>query len=113
FVTADMHWLFYRETREGLRMLLERPGVRDQIVVAVVAYVAQPEFLWVPFDEVMIELPELGRIDATIAGGCYGYEIARRLPVYERHRATQFRGVRGIGASFHDRPAAVEHVERG
>src|SRR5205807_1865995 len=64
FVSADMHWPLYDGLREGLRRL--PPSARDQIVVAVAAYVAQPEFLWMPFEEVLAAVPELQHIDVTI-----------------------------------------------
>lgn len=113
FITADMHWPVYRDTRLGLQQLLrDKPSARDDIVVAVVAYVTQPEFVWVPFEEVLMEVPELKRIDITIAGGCYGYEIGRRIPMFEAHRTRKHVGVRAIGASFHDREAARAEIER-
>ena len=114
FITADMHWLFYEHTRRGLRMLLEeKPSARDEIIVAGVSYLAQPEFLWVPFEEILIAEPSLKRLDLTIAGGCYGHELPRRQPVYEQHRTRRHLGVRGIGASFHDRAACLAAVNNG
>jgi hypothetical protein len=114
FVTADMHWPLYEATRRGIAQLLEgRPGARDEIVVAAVAYVAQPEFLWMPFQEVVDELPRLGRLDVTIAGGAYGGEIDRRLETFERNRQKKLVGTRAIGASFHDREAALRIIEGG
>jgi hypothetical protein len=114
FVTADMHWPLYEQTRRGLAQLLDsHPGARDAIVVGAVSYVAQPEFLWMPFDEVLAELPGLERLDLTIAGGAYGHEIDRRLGTYERHRAVRHAGARAIGASFHDREAARRVVAQG
>ncbi len=114
FVTADMHWPLYERTRQGLRQLLrDKPALRDQIVVAVVTYVAQREFLSMPFREVGMEVPELGHLDVMVAGGSYGHEIGQRAVVLEQHRAQKFLGVRAIGASFHDRTAAVAEIERG
>ncbi len=114
FITVDMHWPIYRNLRRGLQQLLaSKPAARDEIVVAGVAYVTQPDFVWVPFQELLWELPELKRLDVTVAGGCYGYEIARRLPEYEKHRKKQHVGTRAIGASFHDRVAARETIEKG
>ena len=114
FLTADMHWPIYEATRRGLARLLERhPGARDEIVVGAAAYVAQPEFLWMPFQEVVGEVPGLERLDLTIAGGSYGHEIDRRLETYARHREVKHAGARAIGASFHDRAAALRIVEGG
>ena len=99
FLTADMHWPLYEQTRRGLAQLLDgHPDARDSIVVGVVSYVAQPEFLWVPFDEVLAELPQLERLDLTIAGGAYNHEIDQRLETYERHRSVRHAGARAIGA---------------
>lgn len=107
FLTADMHWPLYEPTRRGLAMLLEaQPSARDHLVIAVTAYVTQPEFLWLPFEEVRMELPSIERIDLTIAGGSYGDEIDRRLETFRSHRTSGFAGTRAIGSTFHDRAAA-------
>jgi hypothetical protein len=79
----------------------------------VTSYVAQLEFLWLPFDEVVSEVAGLGHVDVTVAGGCYAPDFATRLPVFERHRATRYLGTRAIGASFHDRKAARAAVDAG
>jgi hypothetical protein len=114
FVSADMHWPIYEQTRRGLAQLLDsHPGARDAIVVAGVSYVAQPEFLWTPYLEVLSALPQLGHLDLTIAGGAYGHEIDRRLETYEQHRSLRHAGARAIGASFHDREAARRLVTQG
>lgn len=114
FVTADMHWPLYEATRRGLAQVMEsHPGARDQIVVGAVAYVAQPEFLWMPFEEVVQGVPRLERLDVTIAGGSYGHEIDQRLETYAKHREVKHAGARAIGASFHDRAAALRIVEGG
>ncbi len=114
FVTADMHWPLYEQTRRGLAQLLAaHPGARDAIVVGAVSYVAPPEFLWAPFEEVLDELPRLGRLDLTIAGGAYDHEIDRRLETYAEHRRVHHTGARAIGASFHDREAARRVVAQG
>jgi hypothetical protein len=114
FVTADMHWPLYEGTRRGLAMLLERkPSVRDSIVVGVASYVTQPEFMWMPFEEVRMELPGLDRIDLTIAGGMYGYDVPRRLEVLKNHRLSTWVGSRAIGSTFHDRIACRHAVDEG
>jgi hypothetical protein len=49
FISADMHWPVYEQTRRGLAKLLrDKPEARDQIVLGLVAYVTQPEFSCVP-----------------------------------------------------------------
>ena len=113
FVTADMHWPLYEALRQGLAQLFRRRrGIRDEIVVAAVAYATQPEFSWAPFEEVVAAVPGLKRVDVTVAGGAYGYELPRRLPQYREHRRTRYAGARAIGASFHDRIAAREAVKK-
>lgn len=108
FISADMHWPVYEQTRRGLAQLLrDKPAARDQIVLGLVAYVTQPEFCWVPFQEVLEELPAAKHVDVTIAGGSYGNEISRRLDVFAQHKARNYLGVRGTGATFHDRPAIL------
>ena len=110
FLTADMHWPLYEPLRLGLKDLLRRPGVRDQIVIAVVCYPTQPEFCSMPFAEVLDEVPELKTVDVAIAGGAYALEFAARLPIYQRHLQSGFAGAKSIGATFHDRKAAVPAV---
>lgn len=113
FITADMHWPLYEPVRRGLRDLLRnRPSARDDIAVGVVSYVTQPEFCYVPFEEVLMEMPELqNRIELAIAGGTYGHEFPTRLEIYKGHRETKHVGTRAIGASFHDRKAARAALE--
>ena len=89
FVSADMHWPRYEALRQGMaRLFRRRRGIRDDIVVAAVAYATQPEFSWFPFEEVVEAVPGLKRVDVTVAGGAYGYELPRRLPQYREHRRT-------------------------
>ena len=114
FVTADMHWPLYEATRKGLADLLARGrGVRDDIVVAGVCYPTQPEFCSLPFKELVDSVPRLERLDVLLAGGAYGTEIRRRLPVYREHREQRFLGNRAIGVTFHDRKAAVTAMRDG
>ena len=113
FISADMHWPIYEATRRGVRDLLaSKPSARDELVLGVVSYVTQPEFCYAPVDEVIREIGNVERIDLAIAGGSYSHEIATRLAIYERHRATRYAGARAIGASFHDRAGALDHVNR-
>jgi hypothetical protein len=104
FITADLHWPGYEAARRGVRELLARgPGIRDQIVVAGVCYQTRPIFCYSPFQELLHEMPGLGRLDVLIAGAVYGDEQGKRFPVYQGHRETGFLGARAIGMSFHDR----------
>lgn len=110
FVSADMHWPLYEPVREGLRRLLARgTAVRDQLVVAVVSYVTQPEFCYAPFYEVLEALPGLGHVDLGVIGGSYASDFMTRLAQYERRPA----GMRGIAASFHQREAAATAIAHG
>jgi len=107
FVSADMHWPLYEPVREGIRRLLARgKAVRDELVVAAVSYVTQPEFCYAPFEEVLDELPGLGHLDVGVIGGSYASDFMTRLAQYERRPA----GMRSIGASFHQREAAATAV---
>jgi hypothetical protein len=106
FVSADMHWPLYAPLREGLRQLFRRRGVRERVVVCAAAYVTQPDFCELPFEELVDEVPGLERLDVLVMGGVYGVDFGPRLPVYQRHRARRFVGSAAIGASFHDRPLA-------
>jgi hypothetical protein len=113
FVTADMHWPLYEATRRGLQLLLDgKPAARDSIVIGVVAYVTQPVFMWAPFQEVLAALPMIERVDLTIAGGCYRHDLPGRERVLEAHREVHHVGARAIGASFHDREAARDALDR-
>ena len=108
FITADMHWPEYDKLRRGIELLLARGGdIRDRIVVAGVSYVTQPEFCRVPFVELLDSVHGLERLDVLIAGGAYGHELHRRMPVYQHHREHAHCGARAIGASFHERTAAI------
>jgi hypothetical protein len=112
FVTADMHWPAYEETRQGLRELL-RSVAREDIVVAAVTYVSPPEFSSAPVEELLEALPELeGRIDVYVIGGVYMSDLLPRLDVVQRRRDEKFCGMRAIAASFHDRNAAGFAAQR-
>ena len=111
FVTADMHWPIYEATRRGLAQLFARGGgVRDDVVVGVVSYVAQPEFLRAPFTEVVEAISGMQRVDVSIIGGAYAADLTTRLIHYQDHRRGDVLGVRGIGATFHDRPACAHAI---
>jgi aryl-alcohol dehydrogenase-like predicted oxidoreductase len=113
FVTADMHWPLYENTRRGIRDLLAmKPAARDDLVIAAVAYVTQREFCSFPFVEVSAELGVKG-LDVLLAGGAYGFELGNRLPIYDGHRERGHVGARAMGVSFHDRVAAKEQINAG
>ena len=114
FITADMHWPLYEQTRRGLAKLLRRGGdVRSRIVVAGVIYVTQPEFCWDPFAELVDAVDGLEHLDLLIAGACYADNFAARLPVLGEHRQRRFLGAQAIGATFHDRALVADAVNAG
>ncbi|MBL8917781.1 MAG: hypothetical protein JNJ54_02895 [Myxococcaceae bacterium] len=113
FVTADMHWPLYAPLREGLRQLFRRKGVRDRVVVCATAYVTQPDFCEMPFEELVDDLPGLERLEVLTMGGVYANDFSPRLPVFEDHRTRGFAGCRAIGASFHDRRIARSAIVNG
>lgn len=113
FVTADMHWPLYEPLRKGLAALLRRRGARERIVVCGTAYVTQPDFCEMPFEELLEAIPGLEHLDVLTMGGVYPNDFSARLPVYRKHRDGGFLGSRAIGASFHDRQTArlaIEHA---
>lgn len=112
FLTSDMHWPLYEGLRRGLTQLLERDTVnRCDIVVAAATYVAQPEFLWAPFEEVIAATRGLERIDVLVSGGTYQPDLEPRLEVLAANRDRGLVGAVALGASFHDRAAAREAIE--
>ena len=113
FLSADMHWPLYESARRGLRKLLERGrGIRDQVVVGAVSYVAAPEFCSAPFRELLDAVPGLERLDLLITGGAYASDFYPRLMPYQQHlRAGNF-GARALGTTFHERPAAPLAIAR-
>jgi hypothetical protein len=115
FLTADMHWPLYEPLRRGLAMLLERgSSLRDEIVVALVSYVTQPEFCVAPFKEAIASVPNLRRADLTVIGGSYAADFFVRHGRYKTHRTGAIPGgVSALGASFHDRPAAANALSHG
>jgi hypothetical protein len=111
FVSADMHWPLYEPTRRGIADLLARGGdIRDRIVVAAVAYVAQRAFCHMPFKEVIDGIPGLQRLDATLAGATAAHDFPTRAAEYARHVEW---GARAFGATFHDRRFAAETIASG
>jgi hypothetical protein len=114
FLSADLHWPLYEGSRRGLELLLARgDDMRAQIVVAVTIYPTQPEFGRMGLLEVLDAVPALKTVDVAIAGGAYGHEILNRLSVFREHRLKGFAGVKAIGASFHDRQAALVATNHG
>lgn len=112
FLSADMHWPLYEGSRRGLAQLFARGGsVRDDVVVFVCSYVAQPEFGFAPFHEVIHAVPGLERVDVLVAGGAYAADARVRA---ERFRASvddRFVGAQAVGVTFHDRIAARDLLD--
>ena len=111
FLSGDLHWPIYEATRQGIAALLRRGRrVRDRIVVAVASYVAQREFAYGPFGEVLESVPGLGHIDMIVIGGTYGSDFPARWNIHrDLVRRGEF-GARAIGASFHDRAMALRAI---
>ena len=108
FLSADLHWPAYELARRGLAKLLARgPEIRDQIVVAVVSYVTQPEFCAGALQEGLEAIPGLKSIDVGVIGGAYSDEFLTRLGVYLEIRADGLLGLKALGTTFHDRDAAL------
>jgi hypothetical protein len=106
FVTTDMHWPLYEQTRRGLEVLFATPGVRDQVGVAGTCYPTQSEFCIAPFYELVQSLPGLERVDVLVAGGVYGPDLLSRAAVLREVVTPRLRA-RAVAGSFHDRQAAV------
>ncbi len=109
FLTADLHWPIYGGLRQGLaRLFAERPGSRDEVVVGVVSYLEQPLFGALQFHEVIQVVEGLERVDVLIAGAIPGEaSLLGRFNAIHGARAAGHNGARAIGASFHDRRAAL------
>ena len=109
-----MHWPLYEGMRRGLRELLRaRPEARDHVVVGAVSYVGDPEFAVHPFLEVIDAVPGLEKLDLAIVGGMRGGQRAR-FDGFAAHRAaSRLPGVRALGATFHDRTAALPLLAGG
>jgi aryl-alcohol dehydrogenase-like predicted oxidoreductase len=114
FLTADMHWPIYENTRQGLVALLRRSRhIRDKIVVAIASYVTQREFTYSPFVEVLDAISGLKRIDIMTIGGSYSVDFLSRQEIYrERVRKCEL-GARAVGATFHEREAARMAINDG
>jgi hypothetical protein len=104
FLSADLHWPAYEATRQGLSRLLLRRKVRDEIVVGVVSYLAEPLFGVLQFHEVIAAVPGLERVDLLIAGAVSSDEDCYpRLAAVERALQRRHCGARAGGATFHSR----------
>jgi len=111
FITTDMHWPAYEGIRRGLTKLLARgSAVRDQIVIAAVSYVTQPDFTYMPFVELLDSVPRLERIDVLVIGGAYGHEYPVRRDIYRENLQRGELGARALATTFHDRAAAVDAI---
>jgi hypothetical protein len=119
FVTTDMHWPLYENLRKGLEMLFARGVAREDVVVAGVAYVAQPEFTFVPFKEVADNIKGLVGVDIFVSGGSYEKDLdpGGRIALYKRRAESPDEQARlasiratASGASFHSRSAALTAI---
>lgn len=115
FLTADLHWPLYRGLRRGLSKLLEGSSRRrQQIVVAVVSYLENPLFAAFQFHEILDAVTGLGHVDMAMAGAVSSQEsLHSRLDSLARARLANHRGVRAVGATFHQRQLAIASREYG
>ncbi|MEP5762593.1 MAG: hypothetical protein ABJ327_25390 [Litoreibacter sp.] len=108
FVTADLHWPLYEGIREGLRQLFKKKGARDDVVVGVVSYLEMPLFGALQYHEVIDVIPGMERADVILAGALPDEAaLIARFNSIHGARANGHVGARAIGASFHDRRAAL------
>lgn len=108
FLSADLHWPAYEVARRGLEKLLARGrGIREQVVVAVVSYVTQPEFCAGALREGLASISGLETIDLAIIGGAYSDEFLTRVHIYDLIRRHEDLGIKAVGTTFHDRMAAL------
>lgn len=106
FLSWDLHYPIYDQTREGLRALLRStPELRAQMVIAAVGYVENTRFLEAAAGELLYACPELQYIDIALAGASMLGSFGPRLAAARRGLARD--GVRAHGASFHSRAAAL------
>src|SRR6185436_803377 len=84
FLSSDLHWPHYDLARRGLEKLLARgPNIREQVVVALVSYVTQPEFCAGALEEGLAAVSGLKFADLAIIGGAYSDEFLTRFEVYQ------------------------------
>ena len=108
FISADLHWPIYEQTRRGIaRLVHDSPSRRDEIVVAVVSYLDDPLFSALQFHEVINDVPGLQRVDVMIAGAVASDSSFSRVTALQQARARGHLGARAIGASFHQRKYAL------
>ncbi len=111
FLTADLHWARYEPLRQGLLKLLARGRhIRKEIVVGVASYCGDPSLCAAGFQDVMESLPSLKRIDVMIVAGAYDPECSNRISHFHEFRHNALYGARCVGASFHDRTAALSAI---
>lgn len=104
FVSTDLHWPLYENIRRGLERLFARGGgIRDQVVVCSVCYLTQPDFDYIPHQELIRSVKGLERTDVMVAGGCHADEFPRRQRTMETYLEAGTHGCRAQGISFHDR----------
>lgn len=108
FLSSDLHWPLYETARRGLEKLLARGhGIREQVVIAMVSYVTQPEFCAGALEEGLDAVAGLKSIDLAIVGGACSHEFLTRLHVYRYIRSQGNLGNKATGTTFHDRMAAL------
>lgn len=99
-VTSDLHWPAFEGTREGLRRLFERPGARESVVVIAISYMTLPGSTAEAFRELLRAVPELGYIDAIVAGGVTETNFFPLVRDYRSHVVEGLVGARAWGMCF-------------
>lgn len=111
FLSGDMSWHYFEKARRGLAMLLERGGgIRDDIVLSVGTYLAQPEYCNTGLHEVIRLVPGVDRVDVAIIGATRSNDFYLRLQDKRSCMRDGRFGVRAIGASFEEPESAVDAV---
>jgi len=114
FLTADLHWPLYEASRRGLEKLLARgQTVRQQVVVGITSYMMHPGMSFAAMREALDAVPGLGTIDIAIIGATHKADFLRRLHDLEEVRMEGCFGIKAIGATFHDRQAALLATNHG
>jgi hypothetical protein len=108
FLTADLHWPLYERSRRSLERLLGRSrSMRDEVAVAVTVYAARAEFHGAAVEEVLAAVKGLGRIDLLVLGGVARSDLLEKHQIGVQWMDHGIHSVRAIGATFHERRAAV------
>jgi hypothetical protein len=106
FVSSDFHWPIYARLREGLNRLLESPRARQEVVLMVTSYIADPRFVGAALDEVVMAVPAARKTRLVLcAGGLMAQDSEARLR--STRSLAQEQKALGVAGTFHDRVQAL------